>query len=505
MTATRSVLARTVTGAGWVIAWRLGMRVLGLISTLVLVRLLAPADFGLLALAASFAQSVDGMMTLGTEEAVIRQPNPDRNVYDTAWTMNVIRGLTVAAIVVGCAVPVANFFADQRLVTVLLVVALPPLFDGFSNIGTVDFRRDMTFQKEFVIMVLPKLFGIAATLTAALIHPSYTALLYGIVANQSLRSVMSYVMHPFRPRISLRAWRGLVGYSLWTWLLSLAVLLRNRSDTLLLGRLTNPTSVGVYAVGAEVAYLPTSELVEPLCRASFAGFAAAHREGVPATDTFPRLLSTAVIVTLPAGVGLSLVAEPLVRLAFGTGWEAAVPVLRVLALAGVASVFGQISLNLMSAHALLGRLTAVAFAGAALRVALLVLLIPQAGVTGAAWAAAIATFVEQGVTLAMALRRLEVGVGAFLGLIARPVIAAVAMAGAIVTVSMWLPENRPALSLTLEVVIGATVYPVAVLLAWLIVGRPGGSESDLLSVIRRIVGDARLPLRLSGRSTPHRR
>src|SRR3954471_22402049 len=109
MTPTRSVLARTVRGAGWVIAWRLGMRVLGLISTLILVRLLVPADFGLLALAAGFAQTIDGMMTLGTEEAVIRQTNPDRTVYDTAWTLNVIRGATVTAIVLLCAVPAANF------------------------------------------------------------------------------------------------------------------------------------------------------------------------------------------------------------------------------------------------------------------------------------------------------------------------------------------------------------------------------------------------------------
>src|SRR4029079_10183102 len=85
MSSARSVLARTVRGAGWVIAWRLGMRVLGLISTLILVRLLTPADFGLLALAASCAQTIDGMMMLGTEEAVIRQPNPNRTVYDTAW------------------------------------------------------------------------------------------------------------------------------------------------------------------------------------------------------------------------------------------------------------------------------------------------------------------------------------------------------------------------------------------------------------------------------------
>jgi lipopolysaccharide exporter len=486
MPTTRSVLARTVRGAGWVIAWRLGMRVLGLVSTLILVRLLVPADFGLLALAASFAQTVDGMMTLGTEEAVIRYTAPDRTVYDTAWTLNVIRGLTVTAIVLASAEPVASFFGDRRLVTVLMVIALPPLLDGVSNIGTVDFRREMQFQKEFAIMVVPKLFGIVATLTAALIHPSYTALLWGIATNQSLRSAMSYVMHPFRPRFSLRAWRGLVGYSMWTWLLSLAILLRNRSDTLLLGRLTNSTSVGVYSVGAEVASLPTSELVEPLCRASFAGFAAANREGVSVTETFLRLLSSAVVVTLPAGLGLSLVAAPLVRLAFGPGWDAAVPVLRILGLAGVMSVFGQISLHLMSAHSLLGRLTAVALAGAVLRIVLLLALIPGSGVTGAAWAAAIAICVEQGVTTVMALRMLRVRFVTFAGHITRPVLAAAAMACAVAASGLWQGDGV-VWPLTVQVVAGVIVYTAVLLIAWLVAGRPDGPESDTLRAIHRAV------------------
>jgi O-antigen/teichoic acid export membrane protein len=489
MTSTRSVLARTVRGAGWVIAWRLGMRILGLVSTLILVRLLVPSDFGLLALAASFAQTVDGMMTLGTEEAVIRQPAPDRNVYNTAWTLNVIRGLTVTAIVLLSAFPVARFFGDQRLVLVLLVIALPPLLDGLSNIGTVDFRREMQFQKEFAIMVVPKFFGIAATLTAAVIHPSYTALLYGIVTNQTLRSAMSYVMHPFRPRFSLRAWRGLIGYSLWTWLLSLAILLRNRSDTLLLGGLTNSTSVGVYSVGSEVASLPTSELVEPLCRASFAGFAAANREGVSVTETFLRLMSSAVLVTLPAGVGLALVAAPLVRLAFGPGWDAAVPVLQVLGLAGIMTVFGQISLHLMSAHSLLGRLTFVALAGAALRIVLLLLLIPGFGVAGAAWAAAIATCADQGATLVMALRHLKVGAHAFVRHIVRPVLAAAAMACGVVAMALWrrpAPDGDIVWPLVAEVAAGAIVYIGVLLVTWLAAGRPDGPEADAVRAIRRV-------------------
>jgi lipopolysaccharide exporter len=490
MTTTRSVLARTVRGAGWVIAWRLGVRVLGLISTLILVRLLVPADFGLLALAASFAQTIDGMMTIGTEEAVIRQPSPDRNVYDTAWTLNVIRGLTVMVIVLISAVPVARFFGDQRLVSVMLVISLPPLFDGLSNIGTVDFRRDMQFQKEFAIMVVPKLFGILATLTAAFIHPSYTALLFGITTNQALRSSMSYVMHPFRPRFSLRSWHGLIGYSIWTWLLTLAILLRNRSDTLLLGRLTNSTSVGVYAVGSEVASLPTSELVEPLCRASFAGFAAANREGVSVTETFLRLMSSAVLVTLPAGLGLALVAAPLVRLAFGPVWDAAVPVLRVLGLAGIMSVFGQISLHLMSAHGMLGRLTAVTLAGAALRIVLLLLLIPRFGVAGAAWAAAITICIDQGATLVMALRHLKVRAGAFVSHIVRPVVAAAVMAGGVLAVMQSIPDDEVVWVLMIEVAVGAIVYTAVLFVAWLGAGRPDGPEADAVQALRRIVARA---------------
>jgi O-antigen/teichoic acid export membrane protein len=485
MTPPRDVLAQTIRGAAWVVAWRLGMRALGLFSTLILVRLLTPSDFGILALAASFAQTIDGLMILGTEEAVIRQTAPDRSVYDTAWTMNVIRGVTVAAIVLASAVPVAAFFGDQRLIAVMLVMALPPLFDGASNIGAVDFRREMRFEKEFAIMVVPKFFGITATLTAAFLHPSYTALLYGIVTNQFLRSAMSFVMHPFRPRFSLRAWRVLINYSLWTWLFSLGVMLRTRVDTLFLGRLSDTARVGIYTVGAEVAAIPTSELVEPLCRASFAGFSAAHREGHSVTETFLRLIGVAVLVTLPAGVGLSLVAAPLVRVALGPEWDAAVPVVRLLGLAGVMMVFGQISLNLLSAQSLLGRLTAVLFAGTALRVVLLLALIPPLGVTGAAWASAAATVVEQGATLLLALRKLAVGTGAFVAQVARPVVAAAVMAAGL----WWVGERFAGAEvhwlLAGQVAVGAGVYAAVLFAVWAMAGKPDGPERMIFGMAKR--------------------
>ncbi len=466
-------------------AWRLGVRVLGLVSTLVLVRLIRPADFGIIALATSFMQTIDGMLTLGTEEAVIREHTPGRDFYDTAFTLNLLRGLSVTVLVTALAYPAAHFFADARLGPVLLFIACLPVLDGCANIGAVDFRRDFAFHKEFAIMVLPKLCGIVVAMTAAAALHSYVAMLFGIAVNRTLRVITSYVMHPYRPRFSLASWRGLAGYSVWTWLLSLAVLLRDRSDSLLLGRLTNLASVGFYSVGAEIAALPTTELIEPLGRAAFSGFAVARQEATDVGQTYLRLIGSAALLTLPAGVGLSLVAAPLVALAFGPGWAQAVPVLRVLSLSFTIMVFGHLSLHLLSAHALLGRLLGITLGCALVRIALLASLIPPFGLTGAAVAAGIATLLEQTLTVVTALRRFRVQPVLLIGAIWRPMLAAAVMAGVLATVaSGWSDDTNP-LILCKTAAAGAAVYAAVLLGSWVLSGRPTGAETDLIALLRR--------------------
>lgn len=466
-------------------AWRWGMRALGLVSTLILVRLIAPADFGIIALATSFMQTIDGMLTLGTEEAVIRERAPGRDFYDTAFTMNLLRGLSVTALVAALAWPAAHFYDDPRLGPVLLFIAALPLLDGLSNIGTVDFRRDLTFHKEFAIMVLPKLAGIIAAISAAFLTHSYVAMLCGIAANRSLRVVMSYVMHPFRPRLSLTAWQGLAGYSVWTWVLSLAVLVRDRADSLMLGRMMNTTAVGFYAVGAEIAALPMTDLIEPLGRAAFSGFAAARTHAVDLAETWLRLIGSAALLTLPAGVGLSLVAAPLVALAFGPGWDEAVPVLRILSLSFTILVFGHMSEHLLSVHALLGRLVGMTLLGAAVRVALLFALIPPLGLTGAALAAAIGILVDQTLRVGSTMRHFRIRVTRLLAQVWRPACATAAMAAVLIWTGLGWTNATGTLPLIAATILGAVVYSGMLLLCWWAAGSPSGPERDLLTVLRR--------------------
>ena len=105
-----SLMVRTARSAGWVIAWRMLTRSLGLVSTVVLTKLLLPSDFGLVALATSFALAVDGLSELGVGEALMRETSLDRDMYNTGFTISFCRGLLTAAVIAIGAWPVAVFF-----------------------------------------------------------------------------------------------------------------------------------------------------------------------------------------------------------------------------------------------------------------------------------------------------------------------------------------------------------------------------------------------------------
>ncbi len=498
-----SILGRTMRGAGWVVAWRMATRMLGLASTLVLVRLLAPADFGLVALAAAFATTLDVCLSLGVEDQIVRTRDPRPALYNTAFTINLIRGFLVAGAVVMAAAPAARFFGDARLEDVLLAIAVSAAGAGFTNVGAVDFRRHLMFEREFWLQLLPRLVGIAVTISAAAILRSHWALVFGILANRLGVVIMSYVLHPFRPRLDLSAWRELAAVSCWSWAIGTTSVIRDRLDSFVIGRTMAPVQVGVFTVGVEVATLPTTEVVEPICRACMPGFAVALRTGQPGdvADAYLRILSLIGLLTLPAGFGISLISGPVVALGFGQTWLDAVPVVAILGIAWTMMLFGNVSIALLNARAMLRTILLIAASAAVLRLPFLLLLIPAYGLTGAAIGVAAVMAAEQCALMAVALRQLRLPFRTLLARVTRPLLASLLMALALWASGLgWAPppaDAARALWLVLGGVgLGAVTFTVALLTLWVLAGRPAGAETDLMRLMRRMLEKLQLGRRL---------
>jgi len=129
------------TGAAWMMGFKLFDKSIGLVSTLVLARVLTPADFGLVAMATAVVALLGLMGAFGFDTALIQRQDADRTHYDTAWTFNVLFGVAVALLLLVVAVPAANFYREPRLELMLPALAIGSLVGGFENISTVAFRK----------------------------------------------------------------------------------------------------------------------------------------------------------------------------------------------------------------------------------------------------------------------------------------------------------------------------------------------------------------------------
>ena len=259
-------------GVVWMVLLRLLDRGIGFLSTLVLARLLTPDNFGIVAMATSLIAMLELIAAFGFDMALIQRTKPTRAHYDTAWTFTVILGCILSVLLVGLSWPVAWFYGRPELLHVIWALAFGSLVQGFQNIGTVAFRKDMEFHKEFRFVASKRLVTVPITITLAYLLRNYWALVAGMVAGRVVDVWLSYRFHPHRPRFDLSATADLLHFSKWLLLVNALQFLRDRSPDFIIGRIAGPHELADFrdtadildAVGcgeAEVAGEPVAHVV----------------------------------------------------------------------------------------------------------------------------------------------------------------------------------------------------------------------------------------------------
>ena len=482
---------RMAKGAAWMIALRFALRAIGLVSMIVLARLLVPADFGLVAMATALAGALAAMSEFGFQIALIQNQAADRRHYDTAWTLGLVRGVIVAGALVACAGPLAAMLSDQRLEPILWLLALGVVVTSFENIAVVDFRKDLQFHREFAYRAIAKMASFAITVPLALIVRNYWALVVGIVAGQVAGVLLSYVMCTYRPRLSISAWRELVHFSKWLLFNSILSFVYQRTDTFVIGRFAGAGPLGLYSVAHEVASLPTTEMVAPVRAALLPGYSklASDRERLRAG--FATTFGLIVMTALPIAVAIGLLADPLVRIAFGEQWLAAIPVLEVLAVYGAINVCVA---NAWPVFIALGRpwiTTALTALGVVLLVPLLLWSVQDAGIIGAAWSLVAVAALVLACTLSAAARLLSLSLVHLLSRVWRSFVAAAFMSIAVVFLEGQRAQltilSDHALHLLVGLLSGSFIYLTTLYLLWFWTGSTDDPEPEAMRLLRGLL------------------
>src|SRR5579883_1004638 len=253
-------------GAMWLIFVRATIRLLGIVSVVILGRLLTPADYGLVALATAIIAALELMTAFSFDVALIQRQNLSREHYDTAWTITILFSIVVGIALMGLAIPAARFYEEPRLEAVMYVLAIGTVVEGLQNVGVVAFRKEMDFRKEFIFQVAKKVVAFGVTVPLAFWLRNYWALVAGITAGKIGGTLLSYFAHHYRPRLSTAVWGELFHFSRWLFINNFFGFLRAKTSDFVVGKIAGPAALGAFNLSVELSQMPTSEFVAPINR-----------------------------------------------------------------------------------------------------------------------------------------------------------------------------------------------------------------------------------------------
>ena len=484
-----SFATQMLRGSAWMVGMRWALRLVGLVSTAVLARLLLPADFGIVAMAAVIAGLLDTAAYAGVDLALIRAEEGADDLRNSAWTIQLLQSVIVAVLLLVAAPFAAAYYGEPRVAVVIAWLAAKSCLDGLQNIGIVAFRKELDFAREFRFNLYSKMLNLVVIVAAAWYFRNYMALVIGLVSGSLITVLLSYTMHPYRPRLSFAHVRQLWSFSNWLLVSRIGSFGSRKADQFIVGGAVGATALGSYHVATELSTMPTTELVMPMRRALFPTLAKLQHDPAAFEAAVLQTFAGLAVLCLASGFGMLSVAPELVTLILGERWIAAIPLVQWLALYGAFAGLSSVLEVPMWVNGRTGVSATQAWVELAALVPLLLFMLPQYGVVGAALTRAVVAAALLPLMLYLTARVCPVSLGALARVLWRPLVASIVM-----TLALAAPVPLPhfvVLALALKVVAGAAIYAATLALLWLASGRPAGIEATLLRTARALIARPR--------------
>jgi PST family polysaccharide transporter len=465
---------KALRGAGWLVASRFLGRFIDFFTLLIMARMLTPADFGLTALAMSCVAIVDMVLEIPVTQALVRLPHIDKRHLDTGFTLGALRGLAIALVLLAVAWPFSWINGDPHLAPVILALAFAPIARGLASPGLILFIRELGFLRNFLLETGGKLAAFCLAVTTLLLGGGYWALVVNFVASPIFACIISYLLAPYRPALSLGRLSDFASFVGWFTSAQLVSAVTWQFDRILLGLGGAKDVLGRYAVASDLSVMPTQSLIGPALQPIMAAFARIKEDAGRLMSAFLKAARFSMLVSVPCSLGISLTSDLIVDVLLGPKWQGAGLFLSLLSLSVMATPYFQ---TLYSLSLALGRpevIFRLNLYDLAIRSAAVVAGFLYGGTVGVAAGRLAAAAVMAALYLRQIQGLLAIGIAAQLANLWKIAVAGAVMAAGVLALRAELfASHLPALAeLAIVAVAGALLYG-AILLAcgvWLVIG-----------------------------------
>ena len=454
-----SLGSRIVRGLAWKVGSEAFGQVFRIVVAVMLARLLAPDDYGLAAMVLVLTSLVPIFADLALGAALVQRKDLTEDDRSTVFWTSVVAGVVFTTAGLLAAGAIADFYGEAQVEPLFMALSLTFLVSSLGTTQAALLTREMDFRSLELRVMAGSLVGGVIGVAVAAAGGGAWALIAQELAFVTVSTVLLWIFSPWRPslRFSGKSIRELGSFSGQIFGTRLLFYANRNVDNILIGRFLGAPALGAYALAYNVMLSPLSRLAWPIQTVFFPAFASIQDDRDRMARMWLRVNGMVAAVTVPAMVGLVVVAPEFVHIVLGDRWSSAVPVIQILAVVGLLQSLQSLNSSILQATGRAGILLWYAF------VALALSLIGFAGglhwgIVGVAAGYAVASvFIESYYTLLTA-RALELSVRNVLRNYAGVMQATAGMLVCVLAVDAILPAVGDAARLAIVVLAGVGTY-----------------------------------------------
>jgi O-antigen/teichoic acid export membrane protein len=322
------------------------------VVTIILARLLSPADFGVIALLVFFSSLSMVIVQGGLSMALVQRQQTSVEEESAAFWWNLLASLGFAAVIVLIAPAVARFYGQPVLQPLMLIAAAQVVVGALGTVQQALLSRTLRFADLAKVGAFATVLSGAAGVAAAYLGYGVWALAIQLISSTILSTGALWLVSDWRPVLHFRlsTIRPIIGFGAWLSLSSTLEVLYSQGFALLVGKLHGVRDLGFYSRAASTQQLPTNVLSSIIGRVALPLFATRSDDREALRRGLRTALQLVMLVNLPLMTGLALLPDLVIVALFGEKWLPAAPILAILAWSGVIFPMHVLNLQLILAQ-----------------------------------------------------------------------------------------------------------------------------------------------------------
>jgi O-antigen/teichoic acid export membrane protein len=340
---------KTVYGVFWSISQELSSKFISFFITIILARILSPAEFGLIAMLSIFIAVGNSLLDGGLTSSLIRTTEITQKDCSTVFYFNLIGSIVIYSILFLSAPLISNFYNQPVLTNVVRIYGLAVIINAFFGIQQTLLVKEMKFKTMTMIQIPSVIGGGILGVVLATLGYGVWSLVWMSLLNSFISTVLHWGCSAWRPILLFdsNSFKYHFNYGYKLTLSGLIDRLYQNIYTIIIGKFYMPAQLGFYSRADSISQLPIGIISSAINKVTFPMFVNISHDSEQLLNVYKKVMLQVLFWMAPSLMALCVIAEPLFRLMLTDKWLPAVPYFQILCISGITYPINAYNLNIL--------------------------------------------------------------------------------------------------------------------------------------------------------------